>query len=275
MRQHRTAAAALLGVAALLLAPAVGSAQVNFRVGNPYYASGYYGYSPYGWGIASPYSGYYSGPMWSGNYGYYGTGSPWPGYYAGYPGSAWSGYYGTYPGWANSYPSYYSSPDYYSTPSTSYGYSSASGTGSYYYGSPSREGTNTALLNVRLPDPNAEVWVEGRATQQRGTSREYVSPPLNPDRSYVYDVRARWTENGKEVERTRTVPVKVGGVATVDFTAPENNSRVDEIDRGRTTPRPSGEAKPGEARPRDEKPRDVKPGDTGRPGDPDRRPPSP
>ena len=136
--------------------------------------------------------------------------------------------------------------------------------------------SNAALVNVRLPDANAEVWVEGQQTRQRGTWREYISPPLNPDRDYVYDIRARWTENGKEVERTRTVPVQANGVATVDFTAPETKRRVDELDRGRTSPRPGGEARPGEppappppgeARPKGVPPRDVKPGSTGRPSD--------
>ncbi|HEX5271091.1 MAG TPA: hypothetical protein VFW33_11410, partial [Gemmataceae bacterium] len=52
------------------------------------------------------------------------------------------------------------------------------------------------------------------------------------DRGYTYEVRARWTENGREVERTKTVPVKANGVATVDFAAAAGGSRVDDIDRG-------------------------------------------
>ena len=204
MRNHRVWAAALLGLAAVLLTPAAGKAQVSIRVGTPYYGYAYgyapayysYGYFPYSWGYASPYVGGYV-----------------------YSPSYLSGYYGTYIP-----PSYSPSPGYYSGPSTTYSYSAASDTSPYYsYGAmPSVGARDTALLNVRLPDPNAQVWVQDQPTQQRGTWREYISPRLNPDQNYVYDVRARWMENGREVERTRSVPVQANGVATVDFTAAEN-----------------------------------------------------
>jgi uncharacterized protein (TIGR03000 family) len=264
--------AALLGVAALLLAPAVGSAQIGIRVGTPYgfgyspgyynfsptYSAGYYsyGYFPYRWGYSAPYVGTYSTPPYTGTYSnYYYPGSAWSSFYGTYPNYTGSGYYGSYPTWSGSYPTYsYSSlPRSYFNPSTTYSYANPSDTGSYYsYGAaPSPQVSDTALVNIRLPDANAEVWVEGQQTRQRGTWREYISPPLNPDKNYVYDIRARWTENGKEVERTRTVPVQANGVATVDFTAPENKSRVDETDRGRTSPRPGTEAKPGDRRPGD------------------------
>jgi uncharacterized protein (TIGR03000 family) len=224
MRQNRAGVAALVGVAALLLTPATSSAQVNIRIGNPFYGyyPGYYsyGYFPYGWGYASPY--YYGG------YGYS------PGYYG-------SGYYGTYPGGANSYPSYYSSPNYYFTPSTTYSYGAPADTSGYYASRESSPpaGSNTVLLNVRLPDADAEVWVQGQRTQQRGTWREYISPSLNPNQNYTYDVRARWTENGQDVERTRSVRVRPNDVATVDFTTANTpRPRVDEIDRGSGTTRP-------------------------------------
>jgi uncharacterized protein (TIGR03000 family) len=135
---------------------------------------------------------------------------------------------------------------YYNTPAMSsyYGSGYSADAGGYYsYGAPARADTrDSAQLNVRLPDPNAEVWVEGKRTQQRGTWREYQSPPLNPDKSYTYEVRARWTENGKDVERTKTVPVRANGVATVDFTSAASNSRVDEIDKGASKPQKGGKA---------------------------------
>jgi uncharacterized protein (TIGR03000 family) len=204
MRNHRVWAAALLGLAAVLLTPAAGKAQVSIRVGTPYYGYAYgyapayysYGYFPYSWGYASPYVGGYV-----------------------YSPSYLSGYYGTYIP-----PTYSPSPGYYSSPPTTYSYSASPDTSPYYsYGAMPSAGTrDTALLNVRLPAPNAEIWVQGQPTQQRGTWREYISPRLNPDQNYVYDVRARWTENGREVERTRSVPVQANGIATVDFTAAEN-----------------------------------------------------
>jgi uncharacterized protein (TIGR03000 family) len=246
MRQQRVGAVVLLGAAVLLLVPATSSAQVRFGMGRfgGYYGGygGYYGYSPgtmYGY---SPYGGYYGGAYYP-SYSTYGSWS--------YPGS-------TYPGYASSY---YSSPEtYYSNrPGTS------SDTGSYSYGAPaSTTERDAARLNVRLPDANAEVWVEGQRTQQRGTTREYISPPLNPDKNYIYEVRARWTENGQEKERTKTVSVRANGTATVDFTT-ATSSRVDDIDR-------DGRGKDDRARPRSEPgPGDSKPGTKTRP--PDNPPP--
>jgi len=285
MRHHRVWAAALLGVAALLLAPATSSAQVSVgvgrfgvNVGTPYY--GYYpsyyspGYYPYNSGYMAPnaYS-YYPRNYWYGNTwnnpgttgGNYNTWNN--------PGYAW----GNYSNW--NYPSYapssvYSS-DYYFNPSSVGSTVNRSDTSGYYsYGSRTPQDPNTTLVQVRLPDPNAEVWIEGAQTQQRGMWREFISPPLNPDTNYTYDVRARWTENGREVERTKTVPVRANNVVTVDFTAANtNNSRIDDIDRGGKTARPSDTKTP----PSDTKtpPSDTKtppsnparPPDTTRPGD--------
>jgi len=256
MRQHRVWAAALLGAAALLLAPATSQAQVSIGagrfgvgVGTPYYSPGYsgygnypnYGYSNYG------YSGYgnspsrwtYSSPWYGGyNYSpnYYSSGSSWSypssGYYSG---SSWSypssGYYS---GSSWSYPSYgYSSAGYYSMPAASGGYYSPADTDSNYtYGAISSVPANCARINVRLPDADAQVWFDDTQTRQRGTMREFASPSLEPDTKYTYEVRARWTENGKPMESKKTISVRANGTATVDFTA-GNSSRLEEIDRDR------------------------------------------
>jgi uncharacterized protein (TIGR03000 family) len=232
----------LLGAAALLLVPATAPAQMLRNFGG--FRGGYYGYSP----------GYYYGTM-PGYYGGYGYYSPYswnysPGYttYGSwtYPNSAWGNYYNT-PSMPSSY-------------GAGYPYDMGS---SYSYGAPARGTRDAALLDVRLPDANAEVFVDGKATQQRGTLREYESPPLDPAKNYSYEVRARWTENGKQVERTKTVPVKANGVATVDFTSAAPKPRVDEIDRDRRAPetdrdRPKGDTRPGSG---------TKPPDTSRPPD--------
>ena len=53
------------------------------------------------------------------------------------------------------------------------------------------------------------------------TSGTFQSPPLDPGRNYTYEVRARWTEDAKEVSQTRKVRVRIGQRVTVDFTRPE------------------------------------------------------
>jgi uncharacterized protein (TIGR03000 family) len=75
---------------------------------------------------------------------------------------------------------------------------------------------DSAKLDVRVP-ADAVVWVEGQKTAQTGADRVYVSPPLEPGKEYLYDVKARWERGGKPVERTRTVRVRAGQRVPVEF----------------------------------------------------------
>jgi uncharacterized protein (TIGR03000 family) len=77
-----------------------------------------------------------------------------------------------------------------------------------------------ALLRVRLP-ADAELWIGDSPTAQRGVERQFVTPPLEGGRNLSYEIRARWTEQGRAVERTRAVQVYPGDRVTVDFLAPQ------------------------------------------------------
>jgi uncharacterized protein (TIGR03000 family) len=83
---------------------------------------------------------------------------------------------------------------------------------------------NTVRMTVTVPVADAEVWVEGRKTQRQGTVREFVSPPLDPSRRYVYEVRARWMEDGRPVERKKSVAVQANRSVEVDFRTSERVS---------------------------------------------------
>jgi uncharacterized protein (TIGR03000 family) len=84
-------------------------------------------------------------------------------------------------------------------------------------GARAREAAGTAVqINVRVP-ADAEVWVEGTKTEQTGTRRTFVSPPLNPDETYIYTVRARWHGADGEVVRTRKAQVSGGDEITLNF----------------------------------------------------------
>jgi uncharacterized protein (TIGR03000 family) len=65
---------------------------------------------------------------------------------------------------------------------------------------------------------DAEVWFDGAKTTQTGPDREFVSPPLQRGHSYSYDVRARWKDGGRAVDRTRHVTFYAGDELTLDFT---------------------------------------------------------
>jgi uncharacterized protein (TIGR03000 family) len=77
-----------------------------------------------------------------------------------------------------------------------------------------------ATVRVSLPEASARVSFENTPTQQTGAERVFVSPALEPGKSYTYMVRATWQENGQEVTRTKEVQVQAGRTTAVDFRAP-------------------------------------------------------
>ncbi|MBM3980839.1 MAG: TIGR03000 domain-containing protein [Planctomycetes bacterium] len=73
------------------------------------------------------------------------------------------------------------------------------------------------ILSVRVPQPAAEVFVDGQKTAQTGTDRTFESPPLEPGQTYKYRVTARWVERGQVVEVSKDVTGAPGEVVRVDF----------------------------------------------------------
>jgi uncharacterized protein (TIGR03000 family) len=109
---------------------------------------------------------------------------------------------------------------------------------------PDAAADTAAHLVVQVPD-GAEVWVDGAATRQTGTSRSFVSPPLTPGRDLSYEVRARWAVAGKTIEQTQTVPVHAGEQLQVRFPVAERlpapkAATVNALGAGLQTPPGSG-----------------------------------
>jgi uncharacterized protein (TIGR03000 family) len=74
-----------------------------------------------------------------------------------------------------------------------------------------------ARVTVRLP-ANAELWFGDKKVPTPGTIREFKTPVLRPGRLYEYEVRARWTKDGRVVTQTQQVVVTAGAATRVDFT---------------------------------------------------------
>jgi uncharacterized protein (TIGR03000 family) len=77
-----------------------------------------------------------------------------------------------------------------------------------------------ATIIIVVP-ADAEVFFDGEATRQKGSVREFASPPLEVGKGYHYNVVARWSSGGKPIEKKRRVPVKAGARVRVDFLAAE------------------------------------------------------
>jgi uncharacterized protein (TIGR03000 family) len=74
-------------------------------------------------------------------------------------------------------------------------------------------------VDVRLPQPDAELWVNKSKTATTGTDRTFESPELADGKEFRYELVARWKRNGAEVSESREVVVTGGKSVLVDFTA--------------------------------------------------------
>jgi len=76
-------------------------------------------------------------------------------------------------------------------------------------------------LSVKVPQPAAEVFVDGVKTGQTGTDRIFESPVLEGGKEFRYEITARWMERGAIREAKRIATGTPGEVVRIDFTAPE------------------------------------------------------
>jgi uncharacterized protein (TIGR03000 family) len=162
---------------------------------------------------------------WGGGYrgGYYGFGSyPLYGGYRGFYSPFYGGYYGYYgPDYYDYYDGYYPRARFFGQRvyHDNYLFDSGSVTDGAYYGSTdtsSGNSSNAVLIDVKVP-ANAELWFDDAKTSQTGSMRQFASPPLDSEHNYSYEIRARWTENGRTVERTKNITVRPGQHLAVDM----------------------------------------------------------
>lgn len=97
---------------------------------------------------------------------------------------------------------------------------SVGGPGVYAPAAPLRTG-GCLILSVKLPQPAAEVYVDGVKTTQTGTDRIFESPALEAGKEFRYELTARWVSGGVMVEKKKVVTGTPGEVVRVDFTAPD------------------------------------------------------
>ena len=86
---------------------------------------------------------------------------------------------------------------------------------------------DAARVEVRLPDPDGKLWVEGRPMSPTGTIRQFKSPVLSEP--YVYTFRAEWYDGDRLVTDERKVDVKGGSSVIVDFNKPQETVHSESI----------------------------------------------
>lgn len=86
-----------------------------------------------------------------------------------------------------------------------------------------------AHVEIKVP-ANAELWFDGNKMSQTGTERRFMTPPLELNHAYSYDVQAKWTENGKEVSKSQKLVVRGGQQASMSFLP---TAKIEEVKPGR------------------------------------------
>jgi uncharacterized protein (TIGR03000 family) len=79
------------------------------------------------------------------------------------------------------------------------------------------QATGQAVIDVRVPAANAEVFFEGINTRQTGVRRVFHSPAIQVETTFYYQVRARWVDDGKVQDQVRPVGVRANETIVVDF----------------------------------------------------------
>lgn len=164
----------------------------------------------------------YSGNTYRYNYGF---GNAYRPYYGGY-----GGYYGyrARPYWGIGISPYVYS---YSVPQTYYSYDTSIVTqprSSLYLDttinpvSPMPSMTaNQARMEVRVPNDNDILLVEGQIIQGSGRVRYFTSPELQPGQNYTYTIALRReARTGGQADEQRSVTVRAGTTVLVDFLQP-------------------------------------------------------
>lgn len=210
----------------------------GFSLSTPYISGGYYsgnGYYGHNYG-GGPYYGSYGSGYYGGSYypysslsnrGWYGNSSSYysygsPSYYEGTYNNAYNGSYQqpmySYPTYSESYTTPGQITSSFQTMPSSSSFASVGQQGitsQSFYGGPTTA-SDKAQFQVMLPSADAKLWIDDKATQQSGTDRFFESPSLSSG-TYTYTVKATWTENGKEVTRTKKVDFQPGQNVMVDL----------------------------------------------------------
>src|SRR5262249_39993540 len=88
-----------------------------------------------------------------------------------------------------------------------------------YTGAPDALSTSAPTsITLRVPD-NAEVWIQGKKVDEKGTERRFNLPSLDPQVTYDYDIRVEWNENGHKKSDSTRMSVRAGDQKSISYIA--------------------------------------------------------
>ena len=72
-------------------------------------------------------------------------------------------------------------------------------------------------VEVRLPRPDARLFIDGVEANSTGAVRGFSTPPLTTAEAYLYELRAEWTIDGRTTTHTKRVTGRAGEKVVVEF----------------------------------------------------------
>ena len=216
----RTSSLLLAGLSLLLAVPTARAGEYipRWKFGGHYgYGQGFYIPSYYGYPLDDYSGGYYGGSRYKEYYNYgrgYGL--------ANYPGPL---------------PGPGLPPDYRGSPKHSSSIQYHMPLPAEQAASPLLQGNRVAHITVEVP-ADAQLWLDGQPTKQEGATRRFVTPELTKGENYTYELRVRWTEDGRQVEQTKQIVVQSGAELSIGF--PTGGEKV-AVPAPRQFPLPAGQ----------------------------------
>jgi uncharacterized protein (TIGR03000 family) len=86
-----------------------------------------------------------------------------------------------------------------------------------YSGATDASASSTSIT-LRVPE-DAEVWIQGKKMDEKGTERRFNLPSLDPRSTYDYDIRVDWTANGRKMSDTSKLSVRAGDQQSITYIA--------------------------------------------------------
>ena len=74
-----------------------------------------------------------------------------------------------------------------------------------------------ASIQVEIPDPNAQIYVDGELVRTHGTARQLESPKLPPGKAYPLRVRSAYVAGPNFVIEERDVLIRAGETTVITF----------------------------------------------------------
>jgi uncharacterized protein (TIGR03000 family) len=196
-----------------------GSRSMNFSTGgrpNP------------SWAGRGPNGNWWGNPNWNrGNWNRWGWGWGWGGGWGiGFAIPLYIGYYGPGVWVASDYPGYFSyygddgaypSGVLYAPPAEFVNNAQPPAEGDPNYSAAQNLPDNLGYVTIRVPNPQAKVWIEDVETTDTGNVREYRTPELTKGKNYTYEIRAEWKDGDQVRKQTRKFPIHAGDHIMVVF----------------------------------------------------------